>query len=153
MPARCITYRGRYRYQLREEHVDEVRVTPDRGLSTEYLTLGTDGLLTIRQGYAWDGPSGPAPDWSCLMRGSLVHDALYQLMRDTDLDPDVWRDVADRDLQRMSREDGAWRIVAWIVYHALRWGGDPAARPESRRPELRAPHSCPEIAPEAAAED
>ena len=45
--------------------------------STEPITT-----LYISKGYSWDGPSGPAidtPDW---IKASLVHDALYQLIRE-----------------------------------------------------------------------
>ncbi len=40
-----------------------------------------DGVLTIRSGYAWDGPGGPAMDTPAAMYGSLSHDALYHHSR------------------------------------------------------------------------
>lgn len=57
----------------------------------DFIRLGgeTDGTLTIRQGYRWDGASYPCKDYTinhCIddrfnIRSSLVHDALYDLMR------------------------------------------------------------------------
>jgi hypothetical protein len=38
------------------------------------------------------------------MRGSLVHDALHQWMRDEGLPEERWRDTADRELQRRCLE-------------------------------------------------
>jgi len=73
------------------------------------------------------------------MRGSLVHDALYQLMREDLLDNDTTREPADRLLQSMCREDGMSAIRAWWVYHGLRIGGNPAANPDNQRPVTKAP--------------
>jgi len=46
-----------------------------------YLKLDGDGQFEFSKGYAWDGPSGSTVDTLNFMRGSLVHDALYQLIR------------------------------------------------------------------------
>lgn len=54
-----------------------------------------------------------------LMRGSLVHDALYQLMRENHLDEDRWRPTADDILRRLCREDGMSAIRAWYVYQGV----------------------------------
>lgn len=37
--------------------------------------------LRILPGFCWDGPSGPVPDLNLFMYPSLVHDALYFLIR------------------------------------------------------------------------
>ncbi len=76
------------------------------------------------------------------MRGSLVHDALYQLMREGELDYETYREPADRLLQSMCKEDGMSSIRAWWVYKGLRIGGDPAADPDNRRPIVKAPEPC-----------
>ncbi|MDF5607407.1 hypothetical protein P3745_24975, partial [Vibrio parahaemolyticus] len=49
---------------------------------SSYLSLSEQGLLTIKKGYSWDGVSGPATDTRNLILASLVHDELYQLMRE-----------------------------------------------------------------------
>lgn len=48
-------------------------------IKTKYLELNTIGLLTIHEGYAWNGASGPTIDTPDTIRGSLYHDALCQL--------------------------------------------------------------------------
>ena len=46
------------------------------------LEITSEGELIIRNGYSWDGPSGPTIDTKNFMQGSLIHDALCQLMRE-----------------------------------------------------------------------
>lgn len=142
-PLRCIRYRSGYKYQLRQAHVDRVAIRPSEPVTTDWVTLTMEGTLTVRSGYAWDGPSGPAPDLPSLMRGSLVHDALYQLMRVGALDPGRWRVMADRELQRMCHEDGLPRVLAWCVYQAVRLGGEPSTSPSAEKPTESAPRRCP----------
>jgi hypothetical protein len=103
-----------------------------------FLRLSSDGFLTIAEGYAWDGPSGPAidtPDW---MRGSLVHDALYQLMREK-LVPLRFRKQADQILRQLLIEDGMSFIRAWYSYVGVRVGGSTFARPIKKSGPLSAP--------------
>jgi len=68
------------------------------------------------KGYAPDGPSGPTLDTANFMRGSLVHDTLYQLMREGLLNHNLPREAADRILQSLYREDGMLALRAWWVY-------------------------------------
>ena len=138
----CITYKKGYKYQLSNDYQTEIGIKPDESIDTDYIVLTAQGKLTIKKGYAWDGPSGPTIDTLNFMRGSLVHDALYQLMREKHLDNKEDRDPADRLLQEMCKEDGMTSIRAWWVYQGLRLGGGPAADPANKRPPTRAPKSC-----------
>lgn len=122
-----ISYREGYKYQLAEDYQVLIAIRPAAFIRTEYIRLDIDGMLTICEGYAWDGPSGPTVDTKNFMRGSLVHDALYQLMRERHLDPDALRDDADRILREICLEDGMTAIRAWWVYQGVRFGGGPAA--------------------------
>ncbi|OHD24880.1 MAG: hypothetical protein A2Y38_16240 [Spirochaetes bacterium GWB1_59_5] len=122
-----IKYRDGYRYQLAEGYAVQTAIFPPRHIATDFIILATNGMLIINGGYAWDGPSGPSFDSKNFMRGSLVHDALYQLMREGKLS-ERWREMADRKLQRICIEDGMWKIRAWWVYRAVRdFGGSSAA--------------------------
>ncbi len=138
----CIAYGAGYKYQLKQSYSIQIEIKPKAAVGTEYLSLTLDGLLTVKKGYAWDGPSGPAIDTLNFMRGSLVHDALYQLMRERFLDHDACREPADRLLQGICKEDGMSTIRAWGVYHGVRLGGGPAADPANDKPLVRAPKSC-----------
>jgi len=140
----CISYKKGYKYQLVEAYSVEIPITPEADISSpsEFITLTTNGLLTMEKGYAWDGPSGPTIDSRNFMRGSLVHDALYQLMREELLDNVATRGPADRLLQKICKEDGMSSIRAWWVYKGLRIGGDPASDPDNKRPVTKAPKEC-----------
>ena len=133
-----ISYRDGYEYQLAAAYELEIEIRPPSQIVTQYIALDTDGLLTIGEGYAWDGPSGPAIDTKNFMRGSLVHDALYQLMREGELAQEH-RETADRILQQICRKDGMTALRAWWVYQGVRFGGGPAADPSNDNPVLTAP--------------
>lgn len=133
-----IKYKAGYKYQLAENYRVQIGIT-GHTICQGPIKLTVQGFLTIKKGYAWDGPSGPAIDTKNFMRGSLVHDALYQLMRYGRLDPEKYRDTADRLLQQMCIEDGMWKLRAWWVYRAVRTFAARAATPENKRPILEAP--------------
>ena len=54
------------------------------------------------------------------MRGALVHDFIYQMMRNNLVDRQRWRKPADKLLQQMCAQDGMWRPVAGLVYGGVR---------------------------------
>jgi hypothetical protein len=144
-----ITYRSGYKYQLKTDYshlFDRFFPLLTKEFETDFLWLGQSGgfgfrimKLIIKQGYAWDGPSGPTIDTKNFMRGSLVHDALYQLIRLQYLDKNVYRIVADQELYRICREDGMGWPRASMVYYSLRVFGNPAARYSGENPILTAP--------------
>lgn len=134
-----IAYRGGYKYQLAEDYQLRIGIQPELPIRTEYLQLSPEGELEVREGYAWDGPSGPAIDTANFMRGSLVHDALYQLMRAGLLDRERHREAADRVLRAICLEDGMSAARAWWVYWGVRVGAGPAADPAADNPVLYAP--------------
>ena len=133
-----IVYKAGYKYQLVEPYSQDIGIRPGRDIDTTYITLKHNGVLTVRAGYAWDGPSGPTFDTSDFMRGSLVHDVLYQLMRMDLLNREYKKD-ADRLLQKMCIEDGMPRIRAWWVYMGLQIGGRDATLPKNRKRKIVAP--------------
>jgi len=138
----CIAYRGGYKYQLKEDYATETGITPAAPIATEYIALTPQGRIEIKTGYAWDGPSGPTIDTLNFMRGSLVHDALYQLIREGHLDAGKYRVVADGLLQKMCIEDGMSKLRAWWVYQGVRFGGGPAVDPANDKPLTWAPSKC-----------
>lgn len=138
----CISYKKGYKYQLVEPYETRVDIKPDNDITTDYIDLSTEGKLIIKKGYAWDGPSGPTFDTLNFMRGSLVHDALYQLMRGEDLDKDEHREPADRLLQKMCKQDGMSALRSWWVYQGVHIGGDPSADPANKKPIIKVPKSC-----------
>lgn len=120
-----------YKYELAETLSLQTGVHPiGPEIKTEYISLTRDGFLSIARGYAWDGPSGPAIDTPNFMRGSLVHDALYQLIRMGML-PMEKRASADRLLYRLIQEDGMSQIRAAWVYSGVRAAGWASCSPRA----------------------
>ena len=121
-----ITYRDMrdYKYQLLETYEVSTGIYPvGPAIVTDYIELSREGVLKIRFGYCWDGPSGPAIDTKNFMRGSLVHDALYQLIRMGFLPKDK-KTPADRALVRICKEDGMSSLRAgWVFATVQAFGG------------------------------
>lgn len=111
---------------------------PVSDIHWRWLHLDTSGLLTIDHGYAWDGPSGPVIDRSTNQRGSLCHDALYQLMRQGLLSHKDWK-MADNEFFKILEEDGAWSLTIWVNKKGLAIAGGSAAHPKNARKVYSAP--------------
>ncbi len=133
-----IHYKAGYKYQLVREFTVQTSVQPAERIETQYISLDLNGLLIIKPGYAWDGPSGPTIDTKNFMRGSLVHDTMYQLLRMSLLDP-ACREDADDDLRRLCLEDGMSAIRAWYVWRSVRRLAAGAADTDALKPVLTAP--------------
>lgn len=151
-----IYYRAGYKYQLA---ADYAVLTPFHLVSpveTEWLRLSEAGWLLIRQGYAWDGPSGPTLDTASAMRGSLIHDALYQLIRLGNLGvacraaaDQIYEDcliadaeaVIQRTYPRLMQAPmiALAKARAWSHFKALRAFGGTAAEPSAEKLMLTAP--------------
>lgn len=126
-----------YEYELSEGYAVQTELRPEKDIyepneDKPLIVLSKNGQLFIVPGYAWDGASGIAIDTPNFMRGSLVHDALYQLMRQGRL-PLSERDKADRLLQKICIEDGMGSFRAAYVYKAVSVFGESSARPEGKK--------------------
>ena len=118
-----------YKYQLTKQYKFLLGGTYLYEFKAEYFNCEwTDkgSWLVIKRGYKWDGASGPTIDTDSFMRGSLVHDVLYQAIREGHLTLKD-RKVADKILYRLCREDGMNRIRAWYTYRAVRMFGKSSA--------------------------
>ena len=135
---KTIKYRSGFKYQLAEDYVQRIPIRPDAAVDHPFFALTLVGNLTVRAGYAWDGPSGPTVDTANFMRGSLVHDVCYQMMREGFIDR-RWKDAADRLLQAICREDGMSALRAWWVYHGVATFGGPSTEAANEPPILTAP--------------
>jgi len=133
-----LKYKSGYKYQLVEDYVLDTGWKVISSIETKYISLDVEGVLIVKEGYAWDGPSGPTIDTKNFMRGSLVHDALYQLIREGHL-VEGYRKFADRLLYAIIREDGMNWIRAKFVYYAVRLFGKPAADPSNDKQLIEAP--------------
>jgi len=122
--------RWKYKYTLADDYAfPTTGLTVPENIDLGFVVLNTDGLLTIRKGYAWDGPSDPAIDTKNFLRPSLIRDALYQLMREEKL-PQTCRLRADEILREECRENGMCKPRAWWVFKAVRLWGEKSVRPD-----------------------
>ena len=139
MTTGYIRYRSEYKYQLASDYRVKISIQPSDDIVTDFIELTTGGALRLMNGYAWDGPSGPVVDTKENMRASLVHDALYQLMRNGELNTRTYRKSADKIFREICKKDGVSSFKANVFYKALRRYGKPAASPENKKKIHRAP--------------
>lgn len=114
MTINCIKYWKGYKYQLAEDTTIQTEIRPPSPVFHEYFCLDMDGILIVRRGYAWDGASGPTKDSKSSMRGALVHDVLWQMIR-LGLLPKEYRQQTNAELRRICILDGmwSWRASLW----------------------------------------
>lgn len=132
-----IKYRKGYKYQLAETYTTKLDLI-GYDIDTEFIKLTLIGILTIKSGYAWDGASGPTLDTPDTMRGSLEHDALYQLMRMEFLTQSV-REFADNRLKETCMEDGMPEFRADYWLFGVNTFAGPSAMPKNKREVIIAP--------------
>lgn len=118
-----VYYKTGYRHQLEKEYEQWVAkdgIFPVNGPGgNKFVWLTIDGRLIIREGYAWDGASGPAYNDKAFVRPSLVHDAICQLWALGIID-DAGRSAGDKLLGRMLRND-MLTISGRYQYLPARW--------------------------------
>lgn len=131
-----LAYKQGYKFQVEDVYQIETGIMGRAVALGRYLSLSATGVLSIGPSYAWDGASGPSINTGNFIRGSLVHDALYQLMREDAL-PFSFRKRADELLIEICKVDGmSWVRRQW-VWLAVRAFG--ASALETANPVLFAP--------------
>jgi hypothetical protein len=121
-----ITYCAGYKYQLQNTAKVRTEIRGVIAIIPGFVSLDTDGWLTVYERYAWDGPSHPAIQDAHNMRPSLFHDAGYQLLRETDLNERYKYDF-DFLYRVLCIEDGMSAERAEVEYQAVRVFGVHAA--------------------------
>ena len=123
----------RYKYQLMADYWIQIDVK-DHSVDHAVFGLTPEGVLTVKKGYAWDGPSGPTVDTKTFMRGALIHDVLYQLIR-LEVLAFSYRRFADDLLKQLCLQDGMCRFRAWYVHLGVKWFGKKYAQPGTDTPD------------------
>ena len=130
-------FRKNYKYQVAEDEVFKTSIL-GKNIIKKRLELHPDGTLIIREGYACDGPSGPVMDRKTNMTASVLHDALYQMMREKLLPHYYWR-MADVEYGRELQRCGAWDITVRLNLAGLSYMKGKYALPENRKKIYEAP--------------
>ena len=111
-------YSKGYKYRLEENEYYDTGIS-GYNIKTESISLEAGGNLRVLKGYSWDGAT-MAFDTCTFMRGSLIHDALYELIRKK-LIP--IKERADIILREICLKDGMHPIRAWWIYKGVQWFG------------------------------
>lgn len=123
-------YTGGYKYQLKEPLSVRIPALEKYGeIQYDFIKLSA-GILTMLKGFASDGPSGLTIDTPSSMRGAFVHDAIYRLIRQKLLPPEI-KGFADELLRDMCINDGMWKPRANYWYKAVDKFADAAADPRN----------------------
>lgn len=126
---------GKYKYETVEDVQIATRLRPVETIATAYGMLTPNGTAVIYKGYAWDGASGPTIDTKSSMVASLVHDFLYQLIREGYLQKSD-RKPADLTLYDLLIEHGMWKWRAKMWYQGVRkgawWAATPTDKPQDK---------------------
>lgn len=123
---KVIKYRDGYKYQLWKSITTNRHIPLRPIFGTSSTSLDRSWRDRHQERLRLGRPQRSHLRHESFMRGSLVHDALYQLIEDgVGLLPLSDRAQADAELRRICLEDGmssaSW---AWLVYKAVRMFGD-----------------------------
>lgn len=133
-----IYFQKGFKYQLIKDYSLNINIQTEAEIVADFIKLSPNGLLMIKKGYAWDGASGPTIDTNNCLRGSLVHDVLYQLMRHQLVDL-KHREYVDKLFESICIEDGMFKWRARLWYWAVRVFGKGTSRYADRRKTFVAP--------------
>lgn len=142
-------YRDGYKYQVAETFSVQTGIIPDAPIDTHFIKLSLTGLLTIVEGYAWDGASGPTFDKEInfffftikltdTMVPSCVHDGFAQLLR-MGLLAQKWLGPVNQLLDTMLRDRGMWEARRALWRDGLNLTHGSFADPKNKKPVLEAP--------------
>lgn len=137
-------WRRKYKYVLTEDVTVFVGIL-GQAIECEWFKLSIDGFLTIKSGYAWDGCSGMI-DTDSNMEAGLVHDCLYQMLRES-LIPNYktialldrkrclekfkkMRDQVDNVFETLLESGGCWWITIFSAPRVVGLMGEKYALPK-----------------------
>lgn len=132
-----IKYTKGYKYMLEEDTLFYTGIILQEDFITKRVIHFKDGWMLIKEGFGWDGCSGPTWDDQTNMRAGLCHDGMYELHRCGF--PLEYRCFSDEKLGRLMIEDKALSCRAKYYKFAVRKFGKSSALPKNQRKILIAP--------------
>lgn len=112
-----------YKYKLTEDYSVKTELIPPKDIyypeEKPFIVLTKKGILTLKEGFCWDGASGPTWDDETNIIPSAVHDALYQLDRIKVFEYSI-RLYADQFFEKLLEKNGMNPIRRKIYYYGLR---------------------------------
>ena len=124
-----------YKWKLYEDAVVSLpsspNVCPQKWGTSKYGLVQVKELtLYIKAGYTWNG-ANVIWDTKTVVQGSLVHDALYDLIRDNCLG-EPYQALADQLFREICVGDRMIKMRAWWIFKAVRKFGHRAVRKKPR---------------------
>lgn len=119
-----------YKYQLKADYCLTFSTPISLEIPVElgrYFRVTRFGLEVFR-GYSWDGLSGPTIDTKESFIAGLVHDVLYQAIRE-ELLPLSFKPFADELFYELLKRDSENRIYSFVLYHGVTIFGGPSCVP------------------------
>ena len=126
-----IKYQKGFKYQLIENYILKTFIIGINYVS-KFILLSKDGTLKILPGYAWDGSSGPTWDDKSNMEAALIHDALYQLMRQEVIKQE-WKVYADKEYIRICKEKKMNKFRQLYYAFGLKYFASFARKPRNKK--------------------
>lgn len=111
-------YKEGYKYWVYQDYSINTEILLGYSGGNDFVSITPDGTLSIKKGYAWDGASGPVPRLKSFVKGSLGHDALYQLIR-IGVVPLKDKDKVDKIMYNLFKSDSMWPPLAYIAHEAV----------------------------------
>jgi hypothetical protein len=115
-----IKYISGGKHQLVEDVTFQTEIYPTEDIVTRFVELTVDGKLTLREGFFWDGASGPTIDSRSSRRAAAIHDGLYRLAQKKLIAGEANRRKTDRIFYDYLIEDGMWKFRAKVWLRAVR---------------------------------
>jgi hypothetical protein len=144
-----IKYREGFEFVLAEDYTIFTGICPPKSFVCKWAILSINGWLTILHDYPWNGANKPGYNTKGTMRGSLVHDVLYELIRlvrmgviKIDWTEEMlaeWKVKADDLLHDILVEDGMVHFMAEVWEEAVENFGGSCILIEAQPPVLEAP--------------
>jgi len=146
---RKLKYSDEYKYQCRGDFHYQTSIYGFEA-DTPLLKLTKQGLITIKLGYACDGPSGPTIDTPIFIFAAFIHDAIYQLIRMGFIPFRYWRQ-ADNEMATAIKfklneirkttawylkaasmaHEAAWNVMILVIMAGLKMANGDAAKPQN----------------------
>ena len=110
-------YKDGYKAQVVEEFTTMTCIKPEWDIVTQFYSIETTGLMTIRAGYAFDFATG-AFDTKTIIKASAIHDVGCQAIVDGLLDRKHKKQV-DLQFKIECQKDGMHPFRVWYTFKAV----------------------------------
>ena len=113
-------YKTGYEHKTNCAWYFDTEVYPPETIETDLIRLTTKGSVRLRKHFSWNG-ANCCPEFKTSIRGSALHDALFQLLGSGLLDM-KWLPQANKEMLKTCKKSGMWAITRVLIRTGLRIG-------------------------------